>query len=281
MKKRILFIFIAVLMMAVLVSNFSLCFAEETSQSGLLAETIPLETETESGETKETVTNDALTENLTDGGSDMADTGPEDTLIHNYLPEETQAVTIARSEHTVFSRLWEYFNAYKTEILGVVGDVAIFIVAIIIKIKNSKSNQTIAEDFERIKASNSQAQLSQNAAIDAVNKMIEGYDTMKQSYEEYGLTENDRNRVIGVLVAQNTAIMEILTTVYANSKNLPQGVKDIVNIKYANCLKSLENDEQLLAIVTAVRENISAGAQNTELETETADEPANIQDTEV
>jgi hypothetical protein len=92
--------------------------------------------------------------------------------------------------------------------------------------------------------------------VGVVNEMVDGYNALKQSYDKYGETEDDRNRVVGALVAQNTAILEILTTVYANSKNLPQGVKDLVNLKYANCLKSLDDDEQLKAIITAVRENI-------------------------
>jgi hypothetical protein len=62
--------------------------------------------------------------------------------------------------------------------------------------------------------------------------------------------------VVGAVLATNTAILEILTMVYTNSKNLPQGVKDLVNLKYANCLKTLDDDEKVKAIVTAVRENI-------------------------
>ena len=44
---------------------------------------------------------------------------------------------------------------------------------------------------------------------------------------------------------QTKAILEILITVYANSKNIPQGVKDLINLKYADALKLIGNDEQL------------------------------------
>jgi hypothetical protein len=98
-----------------------------------------------------------------------------------------------------------------------------------------------------------------NDLIDEFNKLSEEYKALKAAYDAYGATEDDRNRVVGALVAQTTAVLEILTTVYVNSKNLPQGVKDIVSLKYANCLKSLDNDTQLKAIVEAVRDNIGGG----------------------
>lgn len=55
------------------------------------------------------------------------------------------------------------------------------------------------------------------------------------------------------MVTQSYAILEILHTVYANSKNIPQGVKDLINLKYANCLKQLSDDKELLAIADSVR----------------------------
>ena len=87
---------------------------------------------------------------------------------------------------------------------------------------------------------------------------------MKEAYVQYGAMEGERNRVVGAVFATNAAILEILTTVYVNSKNLPQGVKDLVNLKYANCLKTLEDDKQLIAIVEAVRNNLGNATDATE-----------------
>ena len=92
---------------------------------------------------------------------------------------------------------------------------------------------------------------------------------MKESYDQHGALEGERNRVVGAVLATNSAILEILTTVYVNSKNLPQGVKDLVNLKYANCLKTLEDDKQLMAIVEAVRNNIGSATGDTETDTNT------------
>ena len=98
--------------------------------------------------------------------------------------------------------------------------------------------------------------------------MVDSYNDMKTSYDEYGKLENNRNKLVGVLVAQTSAILEMLVTVYPNSKNLPQGVKDRINLTYANCLKMIGDDEQLLAVVKAVRKSISATDWNETTETE-------------
>ncbi len=164
---------------------------------------------------------------------------------------------------TVFTRVWEFCQENRTELLGTVGDALIILLSIFISKKSSKKTATLAGTLNLVKNDTGVNLANLNQVIGVVNGMIDShnhlqaeYAAFKKSYQQYGLTEDDRNRVVGAVVAQNTAILEILTLVMANNKNLPQGVKDLVNLKYANCLKSLESDTQLLAIVTAVRENI-------------------------
>ena len=158
---------------------------------------------------------------------------------------ETEVISEESEYHTLFTRVWEYANEYKTEILGAVGDIAIFILAWLIKIRSDKT-----------KSSTLATNKSQTAVVNVVNDMVDGYNALKASYDKYGMTEDDRNRVVGALVAQNAAILETLVTMCANNKNLAQGTKDLVMLKYANCLKMLDDDEKLKAIVTAVRDNI-------------------------
>ena len=182
------------------------------------------------------------------------------------MPEETEAPE--EEYHTIFTRLFEYVEQYKTEVLGVAGDAAILILAFIIKLRQDKKTSTIAKSVLNIEDVTSGTNASQSSVVNVVNDMVDRYNEMKESYDKYGLTEDDRNRVVGALVAQNTAILEMLVTVYSNSKNLPQGAKDLVMLKYANCLKSLEDDEKLKAIVTAVRDNIGASIATEETKTE-------------
>ena len=163
-------------------------------------------------------------------------------------------------ENDLFSRIWEFVNEYRAECISGAGSFILLVVNLIIKVSNSKTAKKTEAMFA-----------GQNLIIDSVNGMIQGYNGMKDSYDKYGMTEDERNRVVGAVLATNTAILEILTTVYANSKNLPQGVKDIVNIKYANCLKSIQDDKQRIALVEAVRSNISAAPASDEEAVENED----------
>lgn len=170
--------------------------------------------------------------------------------------ESTTAESTESEYHTLFTRLWEYCMTYKTEIVGVVGDIAIFVLALFIKLRNDKRTANIAQGIISIKGDTTDTTKAQTSVVGVVNEMVDGYNALKQSYDKYGETEDDRNRVVGTLVAQNAAMLEILTTITVNNKNLPQGIKDIVMLKYANCLKALDDDEKLKAVVTSVRESI-------------------------
>jgi hypothetical protein len=192
------------------------------------------------------------------------------------VPEAPKANTEkASASHTLFTRVWEFVRTYSQEVISVAGSFVIVVLNFVLKHSGSKTSKEIA----LIKKGVTDTEGSQKNVVEAVNSMIEGYnglsqryDTMKESYDAYGATEDERNRVVGAVLATNTAILEILTTVYANSKNLPQGVKDLVNIKYANCLKTLDDDEKMKAIVEAVRHNIGSLPETTEEEPKSTEE---------
>lgn len=178
--------------------------------------------------------------------------------------------------HTLFTRVWEFVTTYSGETLSVIGSVILLILNLILKHSSSKMSKETREELEKIKGGVKETLGGQDSVVDVTNRMIDGYnglseryDAMKETYDRYGAMEGERNRIVGAVLATNSAVLEILTTVYANSRNLPQGVKDLVNLKYANCLKSLEDDERLMAIVEAVRNNIGSATSDTETETNT------------
>ena len=134
--------------------------------------------------------------------------------------------------------------------------------------KYADFSQKNTSSYEELRV---QMQANYKQMLDGINadykKLFEGFEALqagyaelRKAYEKYGETENDRNRVTGAVLAQSAAMLEILQLVYANSGKLPQGVKDLINLKYANTLKTIGDDKQLLAIVAAVRDNINAGA---------------------
>ncbi len=195
------------------------------------------------------------------------------------VPEAPEASGEGESTyHTLFTRIWEFVSTYSGETLSVIGSVILLVLNLILKHSSSKMSKETKKTLENIKGEVEETLGGQNSVVDVVNNMIDGYnglsqryDAMKESYDLYGATEDERNRIVGAVLATNTAILEILTTVYVNSKNLPQGVKDLVNLKYANCLKTLDDDKQLRAIVEAVRNNIGTTAETTEKSTEDAE----------
>lgn len=191
--------------------------------------------------------------------------------------------------NTIFTRVWEFVEENKTEVVSAVGSGLVLVVNAIIKSANSKENKKLGELVNTLQEDAQIKNKVQTSIVDAVNQMISGYNVMKDSndtlklgyadmkeaYEINATREDDRNRLIGAVMVQNTAILEMFATIYVHNKNIPQGVKDLVILTYANTLKALDDDALLRSIVESVREKINF-AENTD-ETE-AIEPENEPD---
>ena len=190
---------------------------------------------------------------------------------------------------TVFTRITEFVGDHKQEILECASAAAMITTSVVVGVKNAKKSEKISSALSYVKSDTDASLNGQTGVVKAVNGLIDGYngmtrdteklkeelsgdykrladeyEEMRKAYERYGETENDRNRVTGAVLVQNAAILEILQLVYANSKNMPQGVKDMVNLKYANCLKSISDDEKVLAVVDSVREQLDENAEGVE-----------------
>ena len=173
--------------------------------------------------------------------------------------------------NTIFTRMWEFVEKNKTEVVSAAGSGLVLIVNAVIKAANSKENKKLSELLNTIQGDTQGTNKTQSSLIGVVNQMISGYNVMKESndylksgyedmktaYEINATREDDRNRLIGAVMVQNTALLEILSSVYVHNKNLPQGVKDLIILKYANAMKALSDDEILCAIVESVREKIN------------------------
>ncbi len=236
-------------------------------------------TETTVPTTESTATTTETAVSTTESTASTAEATTETTTGTVTTPEtatETTAITWDTGgaggndikNNTLFSRMWEFVKRYSTEVVTAIGSAALFILNFLLKNSSKKSADATKRSLSDISDVVSGTNNGQAAVIGVINNLVDGYnelksnyDEMKESYDTYGAAEAERNRVVGAVFATNAAILEILTTVYANNRNLPQGVKDLVNLKYANCLKTLENDEQLKAIVDSVRENIGECAR--------------------
>lgn len=185
-----------------------------------------------------------------------ADTEPTSGTVQDVVAEDAahgESVDVTRE---LFTQAYMFAIENKQTILEIGGSGVILVVTAIVEHRNKKRTNALADDVKTVKGDAAGALTSQGSVIDAVNGMIGGYNSMRSSYEKYEHAEEDRNRLIGAVMVQNTALLEILTTIYVNNKNLPQGVKDLVTLRYVNCQKALGDDETLLAIVESVREKI-------------------------
>lgn len=197
--------------------------------------------------------------NLLSIAASATELGGEETAIEETVTEDETQASSGASEvvYTFLGRVWEFCEDNSTELLGIAGNVVLAILTILKAKRSKKDIDDVAKDVKAAKGSSASTLSSQDLVVSSVNGMIDGYNQMRLAYDKNEGLEEDRNRLLGAVFVQNTAILETLRTVYVNSKNLPQGVKDIVTLQYANCIKALGDDTVLLSVVEAVREKIS------------------------
>ena len=145
---------------------------------------------------------------------------------------------------TFFGRIWEFIVLHKEEIFTVVGNIVLITYMIV---KNKKSKTTLMElgtNLTSVKTGVNNTASLQHNVVEVTNELIEGYNKFETAINNFDALETERYNTMLTAAAQTKEILEILTTVYANSKNLPQGVKDLVNLKYADVLKLVSDSDE-------------------------------------
>lgn len=164
------------------------------------------------------------------------------------VQEEQQEPAEPADEPTFFDRIWEWVTANAAEILTVLGDIILVACLIAQRVKQKKKLVELGTNIITVKDDVANTVSSQKSVVSVTNELIEGYNKFEKALNNFDATEKERYRTMLAAFAQTKAILEILTTVYANSKNIPQGVKDLVNLKYADVLKLVGDEEKLKGI---------------------------------
>lgn len=164
------------------------------------------------------------------------------------IVQEEQTEPVAPVEPTFFDRIWEWVTANAAEILTVLGDIVLVACLIAQRVKQKKKLVELGTNIITVKDDVANTVSSQKSVVNVTNELIEGYNKFEKALNNFDATENERYKTMLAAFAQTKAILEILTTVYANSKNIPQGVKDLVNLKYADVLKLVGDEDKLKAI---------------------------------
>ena len=195
---------------------------------------------------------DEVVDNTVEDGSE-----PTDGLVQE--PTE-DAVTEIGTEvyNTIFTRVFEFFETNKETIIMLTG----FIASIFLSVKEAKRKKNTEAGMDQkqsvIISDLGGVVSAQNNVIDVVNALVEGYEKMKKKYEQYENAEDDRDKLVSAVAMQNETILEILASVVINNKNLPQGIKDALALKYARCEKAIDNDENLKNCMLAVKDALHA-----------------------
>ena len=113
---------------------------------------------------------------------------------------------------------------------------------------------------------------SQNGVVSVTNKMIDGYNALKAKYAASEASAEERDKIFAAVMLQNITILDILDTVFVNLKNLPQGTKDLVNVRYAKCLSLIDDNEKMADCVAYIRGLL------TEAEVQSTEEPETEED---
>lgn len=93
--------------------------------------------------------------------------------------------------------------------------------------------------------------------VKAVNSLIDNYNATIEKLNDMETKNEKRDMICQELETFTKAILEILTTVYANNKNIPQAVKDLISLKYVTALKANNpNAEELPADVKPNAEEV-------------------------
>jgi hypothetical protein len=155
--------------------------------------------------------------------------------LGTFYIQGSNLVRVVESEeenYTFLGRVEEWISRNYLSLVTTVGDAVLLIIIIVINNARKKGmlNITKKVDF----SANTQSDI-----VDVTNELIKAYNDTEAELKKHTANEDAIIENLGAVVTQNNGILDILTCVYANSKNLPQGIKDLVNLKYANVQKAL------------------------------------------
>lgn len=146
--------------------------------------------------------------------------------------------TAEASEESIFSRLWEYVDTYSAQIVSYAVDIFVIIVMAIIGKSGKKLSAKLIGSLSKCASADTQEDVVKalNTVIAELNAEREDNSELKKAV---ALLKTDLSNVH----KETRAIFDAMLSVWGNSKNLPQGIKDILTLTYSNCLKSEKDIE--------------------------------------
>lgn len=178
----------------------------------------------------------------------------------NIIEQGPENIT-EEANYTFLGRIWEYIESNKEELIDYTLSVLLLILGTIFGAKSRHLIKGIAGGVSSAINKTTLVTNSQNGVIESVNEMGNNVASLIEAFENVRQNEEARNQIVTALFVELSAVKQMLMTVYPNSKNLPQGVKDLINIENANCLKIINDNKALSDLYKHVFNAITAGEQ--------------------
>lgn len=182
-----------------------------------------------------------------------ADTSETNVDVADLAQQVVDIITSDDENTTLSGRLMSWVEEHKGELLTVLGNGVMLLVYYTIyklqKVKNLNIIETATSILDKVKMTSS----SNSKMVETMNGLIDGYNAMEKLYEDNAHDEEERNKMVNAVMIQNTAILEILREAYSQNKNLPQGVKDLINLAYASAKTTIDSDENLSKVVNETK----------------------------
>ena len=148
---------------------------------------------------------------------------------------EVQTQESVSASQSVFTRIWEYFEEHSEEIFSYAVD---FVVIVIVAIMTSWFKRT---GFKLVASvSKCATETTQSSVVQGLNSIIE--ELIAERNENAQLKEmiTCLKKEITNVHTETRAIFDSINSVWGNSKNLPQGIKELLALTYSSCLKKEE-----------------------------------------
>lgn len=172
----------------------------------------------------------------------------DDTVVDPSIKQEAENMY-----HTILSNLGEWFYENKEFVSSLGSGIVMVVAYVIVFIKNKGSLAIMVEAVKRMLGKTDSVQTAQKGVVDCVNTLIDSYNTMKADFDALKETDEKRTKMMAAALAEVTTVMEMMQTAYAHNRNVPQSFKDTINVKYAHCMKLVDDDAALSACVGAVK----------------------------
>ena len=184
--------------------------------------------------------------------------------------DETVTEEVGAEETDIFSRIYEFWQSNEAEIITVASSAVLIVLNVFLRLSNKAldKGQTNAigginqliEGFNVMDTDLATIKAEFVSLVGALKDVVEQIGELKASDTSFAEKIAETNSIIQGLVEkellQNTALMEVLSSVYVNSNALPQGVKDLVVLKRTENMRIVEEANEIAHPTSGGTDNV-------------------------